>query len=92
MAPPGRQGAPRTGDVRAWKALLETTRVSVARAGGSNLMDGALSKEADCEQAHRDKVVALMEEVAAANTRLAADGGRLPSRHELWIVGPDGGT
>lgn len=36
----GGSGAPRTGDVRAWKALLETTRMSVARPGGSNLMDG----------------------------------------------------
>lgn len=69
-----------------WRPVWERTRVSVIWRG-QPLMDGRLSKEADCEQIHRDSVLALFEEVAAANEKLAA--GQVV-RHELFIVGADG--
>lgn len=69
-----------------WQPVWERTRVSVIWRG-QPLMDGRLGKEADCEQRHRDSVLALFEEVAAANEKLAA--GEV-ARHELFLVGADG--
>lgn len=71
---------------KSWQPIWERMRVSVFWRG-LPLMDGGVGKEMDCEQHHRDCILALFEEVAAANEKLEAGKA---SRHELFIVGADG--